>query len=739
MGPPKLRNGKFSEDNPGEQVDSDVEIVSNNEQPPIGGGDEQVNEQLAGDYDSEIEADDEGEENEGNPEMSGEKSDKFNMSILKGIQALPDLLIGMTEILQQTRSEIGDLKIHKAEINQIVTDGQREQTTIFCSAIDKLNTTIESTQKGQTEQCKLITTMIDNQKRLTTMLENQNRLFSNLNGAINKLMSSQEQQFQSLEKTLKKNSSKVTDTLAQVVAKVYEMKSSPVVTTITETPPLTPPDMPATLVVGQSSKFASPASVSRKILDKHRHDGSDSESESSDTEIKSAVSATSRSSTSSCKGHRRPKIPSYTGSELWEIWINRFSDIAKRQGWSEDEKLDEVLPRLQGEAGEFAYGQLPEEVRCNYPKLIAELTSRFQKVETPKTYGKKFASRVQRVGDSVEAFAADLKRLYDKAYKGRPDKTRQEDLLRQFFDGLDDVNSKGEIEFHKNPQTLDEAVALVVNYQETCQMRDLKVQSDGSRRATINAKAEPRVVQSDSDSDEAARVTRTQVVTENKQSSTNNVENSGDKLLTEMLKGMKEMAESIKAIEHRGPNDRSNGNGKSKQRKPNHSDNTSKPDSGQNGNNGFQGQPTGRSANTHNGNNTQNSNYQQNGYNSYQGRPNAYPQSSNRGNNSYQHDNSQNNSYQHSGNRGNNTYQQGNNSYQQSSSHQQNGAFNNSGTSGGASNIICYSCGVPGHISRLCPNSATNHSQNAVNSNSGGPTSPTQSSNNNNNNSRPSN
>jgi hypothetical protein len=48
--------------------------------------------------------------------MNDGKSDQIDISILKGIQALPDLLIGITEILQQTRSEIKDLKVHKEEI-----------------------------------------------------------------------------------------------------------------------------------------------------------------------------------------------------------------------------------------------------------------------------------------------------------------------------------------------------------------------------------------------------------------------------------------------------------------------------------------------------------------------------------------------------------------------------------------------------------------------------------------------
>ena len=69
------------------------------------------------------------------------------------------------------------------------------------------------------------------------------------------------------------------------------------------------------------------------------------------------------------------------------VWINRFEDVAMRRHWNEDQKLDVLLPRLQGKAGEFVYGQLPQRVRHNYTALITELKNRFRKVETQKAFG----------------------------------------------------------------------------------------------------------------------------------------------------------------------------------------------------------------------------------------------------------------------------------------------------------------------------------------------------------------
>ena len=64
----------------------------------------------------------------------------------------------------------------------------------------------------------------------------------------------------------------------------------------------------------------------------------------------------------------------------------------------------------------------------------------------------------------VEEYAAELKRLYSKAHKYRGATRRQEDLVRRFLDRLKDTEARFEIEFHKEPEVIDQAIYHTVNY-----------------------------------------------------------------------------------------------------------------------------------------------------------------------------------------------------------------------------------------------------------------------------------
>ena len=130
-------------------------------------------------------------------------------------------------------------------------------------------------------------------------------------------------------------------------------------------------------------------------------------------------------------------------------------------------KLRELLPHLQGKAGEFVYGQLSRGVRANFEQLVRELKHWFRKVETSRTYAAQFSNQSQEPGESIEDYAAELKRLYDKAHANRDKETRREDLLRRFLDGLLDDRARFQVEFTKEPDNIDRAVFEVVNFQET--------------------------------------------------------------------------------------------------------------------------------------------------------------------------------------------------------------------------------------------------------------------------------
>ena len=161
------------------------------------------------------------------------------------------------------------------------------------------------------------------------------------------------------------------------------------------------------------------------------------------------------------------KLPPFNGKEDWKVWLNRFEAVANRRQWDDDAKLDNLLPKLQGRAGDFVFTQLSNETISCYPQLVKELNSRFRVVETQKTYAARFSQRTQRHDETVEEYAAELKRLYSKAYKNRDESTRREDLVRRFLDGLKDSEASFEIEFHKEPNDIDLAVYHAANFIQT--------------------------------------------------------------------------------------------------------------------------------------------------------------------------------------------------------------------------------------------------------------------------------
>ena len=158
--------------------------------------------------------------------------------------------------------------------------------------------------------------------------------------------------------------------------------------------------------------------------------------------------------------------------------------MASLEGWTETDRLRELLPRLQGQAGEFVYEQLGHNVRTNFRSLVHELKNRFRKVETARTFGARFSNRNQNAGESAEDYAAELKRLYDKAHSNRDVETRREDLLRRFLDGVIDDSARFQLEYVKEPQDIDDAVYEVVNFTETKRRRPTDPGDSRARRPT---------------------------------------------------------------------------------------------------------------------------------------------------------------------------------------------------------------------------------------------------------------
>ena len=103
-------------------------------------------------------------------------------------------------------------------------------------------------------------------------------------------------------------------------------------------------------------------------------------------------------------------------------------------------------------------------------------------VETHKTYEAQLSKRNQLPEETVEEYAAVLKRLYDKAHVKRNPENRREGLLRRYLDRLTDDQARFEVEYHKDPTHIDEAVSHVVNYMEARKVPNGCEMGDADRR-----------------------------------------------------------------------------------------------------------------------------------------------------------------------------------------------------------------------------------------------------------------
>ena len=178
------------------------------------------------------------------------------------------------------------------------------------------------------------------------------------------------------------------------------------------------------------------------------------------------------------------KLPVFSGNsnESWKVWYARFSTVANLKNWDDSSRLSELFQRLHGTAAEFVFDEIPSEIIGNFQSLVHELSLRFQTVETNKTFRSQFGKRTQRVGESVEDYCAELKRIYDKAYPGRNPEMRQQLLLQQFLNGLFNRQAKFAVEYFKEPCTIEDAVHHVVTYMEA-QQGDLYYDRATDRRS----------------------------------------------------------------------------------------------------------------------------------------------------------------------------------------------------------------------------------------------------------------
>lgn len=167
-----------------------------------------------------------------------------------------------------------------------------------------------------------------------------------------------------------------------------------------------------------------------------------------------------------------------------------------------------------------------------------------------KSLEAKFSNRKQRSNESVETYATELKKLYAKAYPDRDDKTKQEDLLRRFFDGLIDEKVQSQVEFVKDPDNIDDAVFEVINFQDMNKRNSNKQEKKMTRAITEapqnNFKNNYRNKETSTGSQQKPKVN-------NKSSSYSSSENQLQDEMNKLRQQMSEIQKSIEQLSQRNP------------------------------------------------------------------------------------------------------------------------------------------------------------------------------------------
>ena len=117
-------------------------------------------------------------------------------------------------------------------------------------------------------------------------------------------------------------------------------------------------------------------------------------------------------------GSQLPPLASFCGGtsegegESIESWLERFLLVASTYKWNPQFEMPNLVMRLE----EAFYQSCPPETRTNFDALVRELQTRLTRVRIQGVQTSLFHDRQQQNSESVDKFAQDLRKLYNKAY-----------------------------------------------------------------------------------------------------------------------------------------------------------------------------------------------------------------------------------------------------------------------------------------------------------------------------------
>ncbi|UYV68110.1 hypothetical protein LAZ67_5003085 [Cordylochernes scorpioides] len=159
--------------------------------------------------------------------------------------------------------------------------------------------------------------------------------------------------------------------------------------------------------------------------------------------------------------------PTFDGQTSLEGFRRQFEAVTLNNGWGETEKVTNLIVALRGPALDLLQA-VPRADQQSYAMLMRELELRYGEQHLRQVYQAQLKLRRQKVGESLQGFEADVKRLCHLAYPGAPIDFLDQLAAQTFIDGIRDVEVQRVLRlasFDKSREALVRALEVEAAYR----------------------------------------------------------------------------------------------------------------------------------------------------------------------------------------------------------------------------------------------------------------------------------
>ncbi|UYV79070.1 hypothetical protein LAZ67_17000994, partial [Cordylochernes scorpioides] len=159
--------------------------------------------------------------------------------------------------------------------------------------------------------------------------------------------------------------------------------------------------------------------------------------------------------------------PTFDGQTSLEGFRRQFEAVTLNNGWGETEKVTNLIVALRGPALDLLQA-VPRADQQSYAMLMGELELRYGEQHLRQVYQAQLRLRIQKVGESLQGFEADVKRLCHLAYPGAPIDFLDQLAAQTFIDGIRDVEVQRVLRlasFDKSREALVRALEVEAAYR----------------------------------------------------------------------------------------------------------------------------------------------------------------------------------------------------------------------------------------------------------------------------------